>query len=646
MEKKITENRKWIWAGLTIILVVGLVFSSFTAIYWFSGEAYAGSLKTFKSYDELKEFVKVRLEETKERQKFYAFTEGLVYYVTGTQFFSIRKSSTPSPAAEIGKTLEYSTTNIQVAGVDEADIAKTDGKYIYTISKDKVYIVKAYPPEELQVVSEIMVNSTPIGLFINKDRLVILKYEKFPPIKPFYPENLKGSIIPPPYRPYGISVEVYDLSHIENPTLVRKVSLDGRYVSSRMIGNYVYVVASQPLIRPLNEDFNILLPRIAVNGIIENVPSTKIYYSNETKIPSSYTVIVAINIFRDGETPECKAILTGYASCMYVSLNNIYVAMLRWDSWLSSESTEIHRISIDGSKITCEASGVVPGRVLNQFSMDEYKGYFRIATTTGHLARFLSQATSLNNVYVLDAKTLKIVGKLEGLAPGERIHSARFMGDRCYLVTFRKVDPLFTIDLTDPENPKILGKLKIPGYSDYLHPYDENHLIGIGKETIPAEEGDFSWYQGVKISLFDVSNVTNPKEIDKVVIGDRGTETPVLRDHHALLFDRKRNLLVVPILEAKIFPEKYAGEIPPWMHGEYVFQGAYVFHISSEDGIKIRGKITHLESQELLKSGYYFKSDYEIKRSLFIDNVLYTVSNSKIKANSLTDLSEISEIKL
>jgi uncharacterized secreted protein with C-terminal beta-propeller domain len=157
-----------------------------------------------------------------------------------------------------------------------------------------------------------------------------------------------------------------------------------------------------------------------------------------------------------------------------------------------------------------DASGRVSGSVLNRYSMDEYEGYFRIATTTGW------GTSSLNRVYVLDG-TLSVAGALENLAQGERIYSARFMGNRCYLVTFRQVDPFFVIDLSDPSQPKLLGELKITGYSDYLHPYDENHIIGIGKET------DAGLYQGLKISLFDVSDVSNPKEIAKYEIGEERT---------------------------------------------------------------------------------------------------------------------------
>lgn len=593
--------------GITI-LMIGALISNFLMI-----NPVEASLKSFKSYDELEEFVKSRLEAHRNR---YDFIED-VYSVNDVRTFS--KSLTP----------DYSITNVQVAGVDEADIVKTDGNYIYLISKGKVYIIKANP---LEIASEMTIDGNPIGLFVNRDRLVIFKYEER--LFKYHQESLK-MVLPKPWS-RGISIEVYDISSINNPTLVKKVYLNGDYIDSRMIEDCVYVVASQPMFELLSE--KVIHPSIVFNDYTEKIPPTKIYYSNETAIPSCYTVVIAMNIFND-EMPECKAILTGYASCIYVSSSNIYITMPKW----RIESTEIHRVGISGSKIAVEASGEVPGRVLNQFSMDEHKGYFRIATTTGRFTRFLGGSDNIsNNVYVLDVENLKIVGKIEDLAPGESIYSARFMGDKCYLVTFKKIDPLFTIDLSNPKAPRVLGELKISGYSNYLHPYDENHLIGIGKEAIPADEGDFAWHQGVKISLFDVSNITNPREVDSIVIGDRGSDSLVLRDHHAFLLDKKRNLLVIPILEAKIFPERYAGSVPPWAYGECVFQGVYVFHVSSEDGIDIKGKITHVEDQALLRSGSHF----EIKRSLIIGDVLYTISDGKVKANSLINLLEICEIKL
>jgi uncharacterized secreted protein with C-terminal beta-propeller domain len=214
-------------------------------------------------------------------------------------------------------------------------------------------------------------------------------------------------------------------------------------------------------------------------------------------------------------------------------------------------------------------------------------------------------------------------------------------------VTFKKIDPLFVIDLKDPYNPRVLGKLKIPGYSDYLHPYDENHIIGIGKEAVEAEEGSFAWYQGVKISLFDVSDVEHPKEVSKYNIGDRGTDSYALYDHKAFLFSKSKNLLVIPILLAEIDEQKYPQGVQPNTYGEYVWQGAYVFDLTLENGFVLKGKITHTENDsDLIKSGYYYSSPYDVKRSLYMDNVLYTISDKMIKMNSLENMNEINKITL
>jgi uncharacterized secreted protein with C-terminal beta-propeller domain len=243
-------------------------------------------------------------------------------------------------------------------------------------------------------------------------------------------------------------------------------------------------------------------------------------------------------------------------------------------------------------------------------------------------------------VYVLDMN-LTVVGRLENLAPGENFHSARFMGNRCYLVTFKKTDPLFVIDLSNATNPQVLGELKIPGYSDYLHPYDETHLIGVGKNTVEAEEGDFAWYQGIKISLFDVSNVTNPVQDATYVIGDRGSDTPVLSDPKVFLFDRSRKLLAIPVMVAKIDESKYPSPVPPYAYGDPVWQGAYVFDISLYNNLTLEGRITHMDNGMSINDRGYW-----ITRSLYIENVLYTVSDRMIKMNKLEDMSLIGQVTL
>ena len=559
---------------------------------------------------------------------------------------SVRKFITPSTsmllqwdsASSTGQsTPDYSGTNIQVEGVDEADMVKTDGEYIYLASDSRVFIVKAFPPGDAEVLATLELEREASDLFINGDKLVVISssqyYYYWGPI----------DIMPPEEYELNTHIWVYDVSDRSSPTLDRTVSVDGYYTSSRMIGDYVYAITGQPAVLNITEP---VLPIIRSGNYTCEVESTDIWYANNTDYYYGYTNIVAIDVQDPESEITHETYLMGSSSTLYVSMENIYLTASGWvqDEVSGWETTKIFKINVDEESITYIAEGMVPGRVLNQFSMDEHDGHFRIATTNGHVSR--GGSSTSNNVYVLNA-SLGVVGSLEGLAPGEDIYSARFMGRRCYLVTFKKIDPLFVIDLEDPENPTVLGKLKIPGYSDYLHPYDENTLIGVGKETEEAEEGDFAWYQGVKISLFDVSNVSDPRELAKFEIGDRGTDSPALRDHKAFLFSRAKNLLVIPVLEAKIDAGDYSSEVPPNAYGEYVYQGAYVFHVSREQGIDLRGRVTHIDDpQAFLRSGYWFESELTVERSLYIDDVLYTISGGMIKMNGLDDLSEVGKVEL
>jgi len=602
-----------ITAALLLIAVVGFFAVNPGPIYLEENQ-----ISRFASYEELQDFINTNAQDTKFHWRDVFFT--------------------PAPESGEGANFDisasdYSTTNIQVAGVDEADIVKTDGEYIYLASGNRTIIVKAYPPEQAQVLSEIELEGTVVGIFINRDRLVIFEedmpyypyYENLPPVK----ESYIGYISP------GTSIKVYDVSDRENPRLQRELSADGQYVSSRMIGDYAYVVINEPVYEQDNE---LNLPRIYFGGNETEIPATDIYYCDVSDYYYMYTTIMAINTQDDNQEPTYETILLGASSNLYVSLNNIYLTFPVWGGDVGDfGKSSIHRIHIEGDEIEYVASGEVPGMVLNQFSMDEYGDYFRVATTT-------REGTSRNHIYVLDM-ALNITGSLTDLAPGETIYSARFMGEKGYLVTFKKVDPLFVIDLSDPRYPKELGYLKVTGYSDYLHPYDENHIIGIGKET--TDEGEFAWYQGVKISLFDVTDVSNPREISKLEIGDRGTDSPVLWDHKAFLFDKLRNLLVMPILEAKVDVTKYSEAEIAWAYGEPVYQGAYVFDISIDNGLQLRGRITHIDDPSALEQGYYYYySPYSIQRSLYIDDILYTISGAKIKMNDLENLDYINEVQL
>jgi len=510
----------------------------------------------------------------------------------------------------------YSRTNIQVQGVDEADIVKNDGEYLYIVANDKVFIVKAYPPEDAFVLSRIVVAGPVNQIFLSDERLVV-----------FYENRTRDMDT--------CVIRIYELSNKSDPIVKREMGVEGDYFSSRMIDDYVYAVVKKNAWCVENEDD---LPKIFLDNEWKTPSATEIYYSDIVDYDYSFATILSVNAKDDGKEPNYLTMVSGLTTFMYVSTENIYLAISY------NGRTILHAIRISNGKISPTANGRVSGTVLDQFSMDEFGGYFRIATT--------SQATDLfetgrrmslneNNVYILNSN-LVLVGKLEHLAPGETIHSARFMGNVCYLVTFRQIDPFFSIDLSDPYAPRVIGELKITGYSDYLHPYDQNHVIGVGKDTVPAAEGDFSWHQGVKISLFDTTEMNEPKEIAKYVIGDRGSSSPVLNDHKAFLLDNEKDLLALPVTVTRINKNQYPDLFPPYAYGDLVWQGAYVFKISLDlpEKMSLRGTITHVEDGNVLSESSH------ITRILFIENILYTISQTKVKLNSLPDLSEIKELSL
>ena len=543
-------------------------------------------LQRFSSYEELVNFLEASLK-TPSPHAYYNSPWGVAW-----KFLPAEVNKFSIVATDI---MDYSKTNIQVDGVDEADIVKTDGTYLYVASNNSLFILKAYPPEEAEVLSRIGFNGTLGEIFLDGNKLAILGSSATYPYEPYYrlPTFIDDKTL----------VKVYDISDRSNPVLARNFSISGNYFDSRMINEYVYLIVSQPAYLLYD---TLVLPKTYSTDGMEEMNVSQIYYANVSDNSYAFTTVAAINIQNDAQETTHETFLLGATSCMYVSLNNIYITF-----WTQGGETLIYRIRIENEMIKSEASGKVPGSILNQFSMDEYNSYFRLATTAW------TDGASQNNVYVLDMN-LTMVGKLENIAPGETIYSVRFMGDKSYIVTFRQVDPFFAIDLQNPYNPKVLGVLKIPGYSSYLHPYDESHIIGIGKDG-----------SAVKISLFDVSNVTDPKEIDNYQVSGRWSDSPVLSDHKALLVNSSKNLLVMPIITSD-----YS-----------IWQGAYVFKVTIQEGIALRGQITHTENTADL-GYYYYPQPYYVKRSLYIENVLYTISDKKVMMNNLETLDEINKIEL
>ncbi len=683
------EN-KYLVTLIVGLLAVTVVATQFNQII----KSDYSNIEKFSSKQELKEFL-----EKQASQQYYGYDKS-EFQVSTAQAGAENRGDT---SAQATPSLDYSTTNIQVEGVDEPDIIKTDGKYIYAASAGSnfVTIINAYPAENAEIISIINTNGSVQNIFINDDKLIIFEQENYfcydcPVIQE---DAEKSSILPPEYYSQKSFIKIYNIKDRQVPELEEEIKFDGYHYDARMINNYVYAITNQQIYAYKDD---IILPAIEENGEREEIAPSEISYFPVPDYNYQLTTIFAINL--DNNNFERETFMTGYTQNIFVSQENIYLTSTKYipyetsqqtilektyndininaeikneinsiienndisvyekeqriqeiisdyynsldsdnkEAFLEeisekrkeaeaeiakeSQKTIIHKIEINRDNVEYKAKGEVPGIVLNQFSMDEYENNLRIATTTGDTW----SETSLNHIYILN-DNLEIIGKLENLAREERIYSSRFIADRAYLVTFRQVDPLFVIDLSNERNPKVLGELKIPGYSTYLHPYDENHIIGIGQDT--DEESNIAIPAGVKLALFDITDVSSPKEISKYTIGDRNTYSTALYDHKAFLFDKEKELLVIPISSYGTANNNY-------------FEGAYVFKINLDDGFQLKGKISHSPDITTENKEGYYPYNYQILRSLYIENTLYTLSQTYLKANDLDNLEEQASIKL
>jgi len=579
------------------------------------------------------------------------------------------KDSAQAPAA--AGAADFSSTNVQVEGVDEADIIKTDGTYIYQVQGQQLTIVKAYPAADMHKVNSFNFADPyfqATDIYVDGNYLVVMGssyyYSKPIPIPEPMPMSqsapmLRPDIYPPYYPDIQTSkVLVYDTTDKAHLKKIREVELQGSVVSTRKIGSSVYMVANRYINWYPYYDVNSEIPlpayKDSVSGIsFKQIAPDQIRYFPDALYPS-YILVAALDLSNLSAPIDIDSYL-GNGENIYASTENLYVAVSAYNYVYrpqiinNTSTTSVYKFALKPGATEYAGKGSVPGTILNQFSMDENNGYFRIATTSDGQA---SDGTfiSRNNVYVLNSQ-LAITGKVENIAPGEHIYSTRFMGDRLYMVTFRTVDPFFVIDLENPENPKVMGQLKIPGYSNYLHPYDANHIIGFGKDTIEMKGWNGqsqAYYQGMKMAIFDVTDVTNPKEMSKELIGDRGTDSELLNNHKALLFDRNKNLLAFPVTLMEIPANNYPGNAAPTLeYGSFAFQGAYIYNVDLQNGFRLKGRITHLTSDDYLKAGdYWYGSDRNISRILYIGNTIYTLSPSMIMANDMTDLKHIKTLTL
>jgi uncharacterized secreted protein with C-terminal beta-propeller domain len=587
-----------------------------------------------------------------------------------TEAAPARDATSSESKAGGGGSVDYSNTNVQVAGVDEADIIKNDGKYIYLIKDNTIRIVNASPASEMKELINFQVgpqseNFYPNEMYVSGDQLIVMGTANV-----YYPmplgNTVESKMIVPGYWPGSNKSKVYivDIKDRSQPKVTRTIDFDGSYASSRRIGDNLYIVLNHyqyfPYYRANQSipSFSEYLPKISDSkngGKAElAVPCDQIRLMPK---PHSFNFMITAAIPLNDSTKDIsRNVIVGNSENIYASEQNLYVASTDWSGGYypspayNSSNTKLYKFALENGKISYSSEGLVPGTILNQFSMDEFRGNFRIATTQNDWV--MGKNKMSNNVYVLDSG-LKTLGKLENIAPGEKIYSTRFLGNRGYMVTFKSIDPLFAFDLTNPRAPKILGELKIPGYSDYLHPYDENHLIGFGKDVDPAEaekNPDFIYYtavKGFKMGLFDVTDPAKPKEMFKEIIGDQGSYSELLYNHKALLFDKAKNLIAFPISVTQNCAIANNCQLTA-NYPTTNFIGAYVYGLDLQNGFKLKAKITHLndqESSDLLKNGYG-NWEKSIQRILYIGDTLYTVSQGAVKANALSDFRELKMIDL
>lgn len=594
-------------------------------------------LTTFESKSEL--IKKLKSSEAYTNRKYRIMIDTVDMAINS----SVSSDTAGAAKESVASESNYSETNTQVQGVDESDIVKTNGDYIYYLSDNTLRIFNNQN-DKLSLEKEIKFYDKengeytyPSELYISDNYIVVIATSRIITEPEDIMSNVARKVATTSYRKSKTSTKVmiYDIKNYE---LIREIETEGNYMSSRKVDNDIYLISNKYiyLYNDIVEDD--VLP-LCKDTCVENGKLREVDIETVKCFPSfeeeecSYMIITSFSLNNIEEKANVETYI-GTGSEIYCSKENLYVAKIDYNYDDYSTKTLIRKFAIYGGDIKYVAEGKVPGSLLNQFSMDEYNKNFRITTTSGNTF----DETSENNLYVLD-ENLNTIGELTGLAKGEEIYSTRFMGDKCYVVTYKTVDPLFVIDLSDPNNPCVLGELKIPGYSSYLHPLGENYLIGFGEDSVEktykrydGTESVTAYSTGLKLAIFDVSDYNNPKEIDSVKIGGRGSSSELLYNHKSLLFKEDEGLFAFPVRLYEEDAGTYENGVPKY--GKFEFSGAVIFNVDVENGISLRGKVSN-------NSEKY----NDIERILYIDNKLYTLSDDMIKVLDIKSLKEISNIE-
>jgi uncharacterized secreted protein with C-terminal beta-propeller domain len=566
----------------------------------------------------------------------------------------------PIATAPTGGPSHYTTTNVHERGVDEADLVKTDGRFVYTVQNNQLVIAKTWPVAKTAIVARVAFKAmSPQQIYLHGDDVIVQGYAT---------EQLAG------WTQGRTRVAIVDVRDREAPRVRDTIDVEGGVVSSRVVGDELYLVgtpsvqvpmhvyeavqkasaliprADQNTLRPWEvqarlaetlrrvaladlsiADLHAMLPRVRSNGVESRLACADLYIpANATQL--MITELARISL-RDGATDAVGAMIGG--GTVYASRDALYIAApsYMWNrNGYAEYGTQVHEFALGDERTRPRyvASGKVEGQILNEFSMSEWQGDLRIATT----AWSWNGQQGGNDLFVLRpfGRELRTIGALRGLAKGERIYSGRMFGDKGYLVTFRQTDPLFTLDLRDPTRPRVAGELKINGFSSYLHPMGDDLLLAIGQDA--TDQGRVT---GLHLQVFDVSDPAHPTRRfhEKLATGAGSSWSAAQYDHHAFMYDAVTGTLALPVNEST--------------GGSRAFTGLVVYHVDRRDGFELEGRLDHAVVARVKYdhdcTSYCSDTNREaavnwnpITRSIVVDKYVLSLSNAGLEIHRLGSL--------